>query len=200
MSIKQLYWSLRSSFHWWIYRNMKMKEFQHLDIFDKIVLVGDSQVEFFKAGYSYFEFVNLGIAGERINGLCSRLSSILLEKPKEVVLLIGINDVLANKSIKHINNSFTKLLEILNNHEVPYKVIEIVHVGHTRNQFNPQITSANRILHSLISSDRIISLTDMGLFSDDMILDRKYSDDGLHLNELGYARLNKTIFSKIQSK
>jgi hypothetical protein len=55
-------------------------------------------------------------------------------------------------------------------------------------------------LHSLISPDRIISLTDIGLFSDDMILDRKYSADGLHLNELGYARLNKIIYSKIQSK
>jgi hypothetical protein len=42
---------------------MKMREFRQLDIFDKIVLVGESQVEFFKARYSDFEFVNLGIAG-----------------------------------------------------------------------------------------------------------------------------------------
>ncbi len=63
MSVKQLYWSLRNSFHWWNYRRMKMREFRQLDIFDKIVLVGESQVEFFKARYSDFEFVNLGIAG-----------------------------------------------------------------------------------------------------------------------------------------
>jgi lysophospholipase L1-like esterase len=200
VSIKQFYWSLRNSFHWWNYRRMKMREFRQLDIFDKIVLIGDSQVEFFKASYSDFEFVNLGIAGERINGLCSRLSSILLEKPKEVVLLIGINDVLANKSNHQIITSFTKLLDVLNYYEVPYKVIEIIQVGYNRNHFNPQITATNKILHSLISPNRIIPLSDLGFFSDDMVLDRKYSDDGLHLNELGYARLNKIIFSKIQSK
>ncbi len=57
MFIKQLYWSLRNSFHWWNYRRMKMKEFQQPDIFDIIVLVGDIQVEFFKASYSDFEFL-----------------------------------------------------------------------------------------------------------------------------------------------
>ena len=175
---------------------MKMKEFQQLDIFDKIVLVGDSQVEFFKASYSDFEFVNLGIAGERINGLCSRLSSILLEKPKEVVFLIGINDVLANKSIKQIIDSFTKLLKVLNNYPVSYKVIEIIQVGHNRNQFNPQITAANKILHSLISPDSIISLTDMGLFSDDMIIDSKYSPPygKFIVDSDGYLKLSDEAF------
>ncbi len=115
-------------------------------------------------------------------------------------MFIGINDVLANKSIKQINNSFTKLLDVLNNHEVSYKVIEIIQVGCKRNKINAQVTDTNKILHSLISPDRIISLTYMGLFSDDMILDRKYSDDGLHLNELGYACVNKIIHSNLRSK
>jgi lysophospholipase L1-like esterase len=179
---------------------MKMKEFQQLDIFDKIVLVGDSQVEFFKASYSDFEFVNLGISGERINGLCARLPSILREKPKEIILLIGINDILGNKSIEQITSLFTKLLAILNKHDVIFKVIEIIHVGDTKNQFNPQITEVNKMLHSLTSPDNMVPPTGMGIFSDDMILDSKYSDDGLHLNELGYSRLNNIIFSEIQLK
>jgi lysophospholipase L1-like esterase len=168
---------------------MKLKEFQQLDIFDKIVFVGDSQVEFLKASYSDFVFVNLGISGERIEGLCLRLPTILLEKPKEIILLIGLNDILANKSICQIAHSFIKLFKILNENQVTYRIVEILPVGLSLNDHNKRIKTINAVLYSLTNSVNIISLTESEFFSEEMFLDSKFSNDGIHLNKTGYNLL-----------
>ena len=192
--------------------------------FEKIVFLGDSITEGGGDWNKYFNaenIVNRGISGDTTLGVLARLNEIFFYKPNSVFVLIGINDIFNSDSPNRenitpitisnniiniaysiykkspetqvyiqttlpINNIlFKELTGTFPIHAVPLQV---------------QIKQINSIIKKNSSQNHygVIDLHDIFLDNDEL-LSRKFTSDGVHLNEDGYRKWSNFINNYIPS-
>ena len=192
--------------------------------FEKIVFLGDSITEGGGDWNKYFNaenIVNRGISGDTTLGVLARLNEIFFYKPNSVFVLIGINDIfnsdspnrenitpitVSNNIINIADSIYKKSPETqvyiqttlpINNilfkeltgtfpiHAVPLKV---------------QIKQINSIIKKNSSQNHygVIDLHDIFLDNDEL-LSRKFTSDGVHLNDDGYRKWSNFINNYIPS-
>ena len=145
---------------------------------------------------------NRGISGDTSFGILERLDEITEGKPAKIFLLIGINDISRNvpsyvilKNIKKIINQIQK-----ESPETKIHLQTLLPVNNTftryPNHYNKdeEIALVNRGLKEL-SIENNITLIDLHphFLDDENRLDRKYTEEGLHLNTEGYNLWGKIL-------
>ncbi|HUO76350.1 MAG TPA: GDSL-type esterase/lipase family protein [Thermodesulfovibrionales bacterium] len=158
-----------------------------------ILFIGDSLVEFFdwQQRFSGHTIANLGIAGETVEGLYSRIGKIIRKFPSPDLILImtGINNV-AMEDLGFLD-SYRKVVEALSS-AYPRTRIVLHTLLPTLLPWIPKetIREMNRLLHKIAQETHTEVLDLYNRFVDpqgnpikDYLL-----PDGVHLSEKGYAR------------
>ena len=192
--------------------------------YDKIVFLGDSITEGGGDWNNYFgtkNIVNRGISGDTTLGVLARLNEICFYKPISLFLLIGINDIFNSDSPNRknitplsvsnniiaiaetiykrspntqvyiqttlpINNKlYKKLIGTFPFHEMP--------LPDQINQINTRLKKNESQNHYTV-----IDLHDIFLDGHES-LSKKYTSDGVHLNEEGYHKWSNFIKNYISS-
>ncbi|PRZ01645.1 GDSL-type esterase/lipase family protein [Marinilabilia salmonicolor] len=151
---------------------------------------------------------NRGISGDITTGVYDRLDAILKGQPEKIFLLIGINDVARGLSVDSIVDNIALIAETVKR-ESPATQLFLQSVlpvndefpgfkGHTsRYQMVPEINKKLKLLA------RKKNVTYIDLFShfvdqSGIKMDKKYTNDGLHLMGEGYMLWRDIIASYLQ--
>lgn len=139
--------------------------------------------------------VNRGISGDNTEGMLARIGEVAQVKPSKFFIMAGINDISLSRSEKKILGNYRKIL-----HEIkaksPETEIFIQSVLPVNNNFGvysrlkgkeERIVSLNRRLRILAEKENAVFINLYPYFCDEeRMLDKKYTGDGLHLNDDAY--------------
>lgn len=200
-----LFWSsylkaqtkIDSSFHFYYY-DQKLSMFDSMELQeDCIVWLGDSITdggewsELFKKKKT----ANRGISSDVTFGVLNRLYNIKKIKPEKVFVLIGMNDVARNIPDSIIINNYKRIIDTFNL-QMPNTKLYMQSLLPTNNSFTNFKNHQNKTEHILFINNALKQLcqekqaTFINLY-DEFVdhtgkLDRKYTNDGLHLLGEGY--------------
>jgi len=156
------------------------------------IFLGDSITE---AGrwtqwFPELETVNMGIAGETTDDVVARLKEVIDADPGTVVVLVGTNDIgRRRRSTEYIGRNIETILVELRK-RLPDARIILQSVMPRTKDFARSVREINVHIRQFasVATARAEWLDLWPVLADaDGALSTKYSDDGLHLNEAGYA-------------
>lgn len=160
---------------------------------DDIVMLGDSMILYneWDEQFSNINVINRGIGGDTTKGLLRRLSEVTGGHPKEIVLMIGTNDLGMRVPEEQILENYLLILQRIKQEAPKTNIImtsllpinKTIRKTHVKND---QIISLNRQLTKLAKEQEIPMIHLYELFLKDEQLDAQYTSDGLHLNGKGY--------------
>lgn len=170
-----------------------------------VILVGDSQVE--QAEWSELlgpqpggaVVLNRGIVGDQIEGVRSRLPEILRHQPSKVFLCVGVNDLLLDRSYQDIEHGYRDAVRKLRNENRSGQLFltSVLPVNNNIKRIgieNSQIRELNARLQQIARdySAPYIDLAEL-LTDQEGNLAARFTDDGIHLNALGYQKWKEAI-------
>lgn len=139
---------------------------------------------------------NRGISGDRSDWLLGRLDSILTAHPKKLFLMIGTNDLAAGRTPDEIVRDVERLIDRFQRESKWTKIYvqSILPVNgegftkyHSHYEHAHLIVPTNKRLEALCHQKGVTYLDVWGALADDEgRLDRRYTNDGLHLMGAGY--------------
>lgn len=175
-----------------------------------IVLIGDSITENFNialAGATSKSILNSGISGDRLKNIHYRLNTDAIGlKPKQILLMAGINDLLSDKpntpdnyieNIEKLFNYYKDIVETISDCGIEplcCGLIKINQFEHNHMFKNQQIEYFNSLLleyakkrkYKFIDYNIVLSSNYGGI-------DTTYFSDGLHPNDKGYFEMYKYL-------
>lgn len=164
----------------------------------KIVFLGNSITEGgkWRTLLKDSTIVSRGISGDITFGVLGRLDEVTRHKPTKVILLIGVNDL--SKKIPNsviIQNIFSIVGRIHSESPKTHVFVQsILPVNPGHKNFPPNYSQQGNIEEingQLKKYHEALKYTYVDLYShfldDRLLLDLKYSTDGLHLNHAGYV-------------
>lgn len=158
------------------------------------VMIGDSLI----AGAEWSELfprvsiVNRGISGDTTAGLLTRMDSIVTTKAKRAFILIGINDLIANKEVEEISANYILMIKHLkSNNIIPYILSTLLTNGSVI--VNSKVTELNMRLIRICDENDVTYIDLNKLLANQGMLDINYTIDGVHLNGHGYMVLKSAI-------
>lgn len=183
------------------YNYQKRSLFEALPITSKdIVFLGNSITD----GCEWAELFNnrhiknRGISGDRSSWLLERIDTILAGHPKKLFLMIGTNDLAAGVPPYEVVGNVRKLIERFKKESpwtkvfvqsiLPVNGADLPDVRHKRHwDRGAEIVETNRMLEKLCTEQEVTYLDVYSVLVDDRgLLDRRYTNDGLHLMGAGY--------------
>lgn len=179
---------------------------QHFERLDEqpgsIVFLGDSQVaqaEWHELFGDQPTVLNRGIAGESTQGVLARLPEILRHKPLKIFLLVGANDLIFGQKPADIALVYRTVVQKIRTDSPDTElylqsVLPINNEQRNTGTSNAEIDALNAQI-AQIARDFALPFIDLGtpLKDADGHLAVKFSQDGLHLNGVGYAVWKKSI-------
>jgi len=151
----------------------------------EIIYLGDSII----AWDGFLNNGNYGVPGFTTTDLLWKLQGNNDIIGDIVVLMIGVNDVLSDCSIKSINENIEKIIELL---KVKFKEIIVISILPTMyKDINKNIIEINNVL-STYKNIKFLDIYSLFLGEEEKI-DNKFSSDGVHLSTYAYDILNKKI-------
>lgn len=137
--------------------------------------------------------VNRGISGDTTRRILNRLDAIIETKPKQIFLMVGINDfVNEKKSIEEVLSKYKVILEELQK-QIPQTEVFIQSVLPVNNNFtyfledNQKVIQFNLKLQELAKEFNYQYIDVFSYLADsENQLDVKYTTDGVHLNGKAY--------------
>ena len=188
-----------SSFRFYYY-DQKLSMFEMMPDQDKeVVWMGDSITD----GAEWSELfpglrtLNRGLSSDNTFGMLYRIGEVAKRKPVKLFLLIGINDIARNIPNEVILRNYVKLIDSIQIQSPNTKILiqTILPTNNVFTQFKnhqnktEQIAEVNSSL-KIICQQRGLQLVDLftAMSDADGKLDKRYTNDGLHLNGAGYQR------------
>ena len=181
--------------------------------YENIVFLGDSITEFYPIDeiYGDLPIIKSGIAGYRTDDLLSKLEDMVYRyNPTSVYLLIGTNDLLWDKEedTKKAISNIKKIVENIKSNRKKTKIyIESIYpvnvdLDTTRNMVgyreNETIIEVNKEIEKYCRENNYIYINMYDeLIDEDGNLNKKYTNDGLHPNSLGYAKITRVLLPYI---
>jgi lysophospholipase L1-like esterase len=172
-----------------------------------IVFLGDSQTE--KCEWKELlgdtlPVLNRGISGDHVQGIKERLGAVLKQKPIKIFLCIGVNDLLFGKSVEEISMTYREIVAEIRK-ETPFAQLFLQSVLpiNTKIQWlgidNESVKKLNQQIEAIAKEYALpyIDLTPE-LINVQGDLSEKYTQDGVHLNGLGYKIWKKKVQPFIQ--
>ena len=155
----------------------------------RIAFVGDSLIARGKwhEWITDAEVLNFGSDGATTADVLERLDEVARAEPAEIVLLIGTNDFGARRSVEHVVRGAENIVAELRRH-LPAARLLVVSIPPRRKAFAKNIRQANIHLRQFCATVNAHYL-DLwpALAIEKGKLNPEFSDDGLHLNDAGYA-------------
>jgi lysophospholipase L1-like esterase len=164
----------------------------------QIVFLGDSITAGYKLGIHYYDSplktYNRGISGDTTGWMLTRLQESIFDiAPSKIVLMIGTNDINADKSTDEILANYETILSLISSILPDTEVICVSIIpqntkySENASENNLRICETNAKIQVLAHNYgyRFVNLYD-SLTDDGGLLKREYSNDGLHLNFRGY--------------
>lgn len=190
--------SYDSSFHFYYY-DQKLSMFEQMPTPKKaVVWLGDSITD----GGEWSELfpglhtLNRGISADNTFGILHRLNEVCSRKPKKIFLLIGINDIARGIPDDVIISNYQKIVGLMRNLTSGTKIY-LQSIMPTNNAFtdfknhqNKQehIATVNAAIQKLADGKKVFYVDLQSVFSDvEGKLDKRYTNDGLHLLGSGYT-------------
>ncbi len=145
---------------------------------------------------------NRGISGDRARWMVDRIDSIVVGHPKRLFLMIGINDLADGSSPEEIAGHVRTIIERFRTESRWTKLFvqSILPVNSTefegpdREAYAPQIIRTNELLQALCEEFDCTYIDLWPVLGDEKgRLDRRYTNDGLHLMGEGYLRWRDAI-------
>ncbi len=180
--------------------------------YENIVFLGDSITELYPIDdiYADLPIVKSGTCGYKTQDILDKLESMVYQyNPTTIFLLIGTNDIMNNpdehyeKAIENIE----KIIEQIKIHrknakiyiESIYPVNNETEESMVKERNNETIKKMNEEIQNYCKNTKNAQYIDVynKLTDSDGNFSQKYSDDGLHPNDLGYARISKIRLSYI---
>lgn len=173
---------------------------QHFERLDErpgcIIFLGDSetqQAEWHELFGDVPVVLNRGISGDNTLGVLERLPEVLRHKPLKIFLLIGVNDLVFGNTIPEIETAYRSIVQKIRA-DSPNTELYLQSVLPVNNDIRKSGTNNEKILALnariiQIAHDFALPYLDIAtpLKDADGNLSPKFSEDGLHLNGLGYA-------------
>ena len=172
---------------------------------ENIVFLGDSITEYYPIDNIYVDLpiVKSGVAGYKTQDILDRMNDMVYRyNPTKVFLLIGTNDITRNKeekkeeAVENIKEIIEKIQEKRKKAKIYlesiYPVNEDIDEKMVGARDNDTIQEMNENLKSYCD-EKNITYIDMykELENEDQKFDKKYTNDGLHPNDLGYAKISQ---------
>lgn len=144
---------------------------------------------------------NRGISGDVTQGVLDRLDGILVQKPKKIFLMIGINDLARGKTTEYVVTNLKKIADHINNNSPKTKLFvqSILPVNDSKGMFknhcnkNAEVLKINNEIQNI--ADRKFHFIDLHseFINAEGKLDTIYTNDGLHINGDGYMHWKNQI-------
>lgn len=131
--------------------------------------------------------INRGIAGDTSAGVLARVTEIIEHKPKVVVLMIGVNDILQGASSAAVAENIRKIVHTFRENRIRV-VLESVVLMSSGAGFgaNPHIERVNILLRD-VARDEAAEFLDLNVvLAPDGALHAEFTRDGLHLAGRAY--------------
>ncbi len=173
-----------------------------------IIFLGDSQTEQAEWHEMFADnnpavLLNRGISGDYVAGVLERLPEILRHKPKKIFLLIGVNDLVFGNSVSEIETVYREIVQKIRT-ESPDTELFLQSLLPVNNDSKITGTTNEKILELntriiQIARDFSVPYLDIAtpLKDADGNLGTKFSEDGMHLNGLGYLVWKKEIEGRV---
>lgn len=178
-----------------IYYQHRQSLFEALPVANRpIVFLGDSLTDSgeWNEILNHSDIVNRGIFGDTTAGVLERLSPILATQPRQIFLMIGINDLARRQDFSGILANYQQILATIQQQspqtQVYVKSVLPINDGRFENApSNETIRTLNTQLQRL-SENYSYSYIDLHsqLVDENQQLDERYTLDGLHLNGTAY--------------
>ena len=181
----------------------------------QIIFLGDSITDLCPLD-SYYSSLplasyNRGIGGDTTEGVLARLDISCKElSPSVVVLMIGTNDINGGRSTEAIKDSYSRILSSLHSDLADTKVIcvsvipmnkdieKYSNLDATKN--TEKVKELNAEIGNLAERYNASYLNIFDSLTDDSgLLDTRYSDDGLHLNDRGFEVWAKLLLPLLEN-
>jgi len=180
-----------------LYYNDKVSQFKLL--LNKknktIMMIGDSITDrgLWNEILDRNDIINRGINGDTTKGILNRLNQ-LNPSIKQAYIMIGINDILRDKSVPSIYNNYVKIIKILKQKNINPIIQSTLYIGQkSENIYNQKIKYLNNLLYSFAITNKILFINLNKKLAPNNQLLSKYTLDGLHLNGQGYIEWAKMI-------
>ncbi len=148
---------------------------------------------------------NRGISGDNTFGVLARLDEVVSSKPAKIFIMIGINDISKSTPDSVIISNYKKIISKIKLASPNTKII-VQSILPTNNNFTAFKNHQNKTEHILFINDALEKycvenkLVYVDLYSsfldDEKKLDKKYTNDGLHINGYGYMKWKEILEGK----
>jgi lysophospholipase L1-like esterase len=145
---------------------------------------------------------NRGISGDNTFGVLARLDEITSAKPAKVFIMIGINDIAKETPDSVIIANYKKIINRIQSESPKTKII-VQSLLPTNNDFTEFKRHQNKTAHILSINTTLENYCkEIGLVYVDLYtafldtnkkLDKKYTNDGLHINGYGYMKWKEVL-------
>lgn len=179
---------------------------------ENVVIFGDSITEFYPVNdiYDNYQIIGSGKSGYKTTDLLDNMEDLLYKyNPTKVIMLIGTNDILKDTSEEKQKETVDNIKKICNEIkknrpkaklyiESLYPIDENGDKNMIGDRTNEAIKNINKDLKEYCYSKKIryIDMYDK-LTDKDGNFDDRYTNDGLHPNDLGYAKITKLLLPYI---
>lgn len=147
---------------------------------------------------------NRGISADRSNFMLDRLDPIIEGHPKKLFLMIGVNDLAGNATPQEVAGNIRKIIDRFQTESKWTKIFvqSILPVNGADLQCKPkshwskgpQIIETNKLIEKLCEERGVTYLDVYSVLVDDKgMLDKRYTNDGLHLMGEGYLAWKEAI-------
>lgn len=189
----------------------KQKTYDEIKKEENVVFLGDSIMDWYPIEeiFGSLPIVRSGVAGYETNDILSRLNDMVYKyNPTKVFLLIGTNDLKTDED--KTQETANKIIEIMNNIKAKRPMTKIYYqsiypvnrnLSGAEERYNDEIKDVNTIVKEYCDKNNV---TYINMF--DELTDSKgnfresLTRDGLHPNDLGYARISQVLLKYIYEK
>lgn len=174
---------------------------------DAVLFYGNSMTENFKPFMRDKDYLNFGISGDFSKGLIDRSEAVIRQHPRQLFVMIGINDLIEKIPVDEVFANYDALVKILLE-KCPETEIYIQSTLPTRGlnstfsssfDINNKVIDLNERLRQLCLKHNITYVNLYSAFVDDTnLLKESLSSDGVHLTKEGYELWEAELKGVIQ--
>ncbi|EDN0014519.1 hypothetical protein NPE88_001693 [Salmonella enterica] len=160
-----------------------------------VVALGDSLIEYgtWEDILPGAKIANRGIAGDTTDGLINRLYQVNTSTAKQVILMIGTNDLNTTSDVNKVADNYHYILSYFNQNGVTVNATSVLYVNAENVFKNEKIKQLNSYIKEQCDSG-LCTYTDLNrALSNDGKMQSKWSPDGVHLNAAGYDKWKDQI-------
>ena len=182
---------------------------------ENFVFLGDSITDWYPINelYENMPIVNSGKAGYKTEDILDELDELVYQyNPTKVVILIGTNDLNSDTSEEELTNNIEKIITEIkkNRKQTEIYVQSIYPINDTDadkinektvgKRTNEAIQRVNKQIRAICKDQNVtyINMYDE-LVDEDGNLSLQYTEDGLHMSDLGYLKITRKLLTYLES-